>query len=78
MKPESLKVIWFYFLKCFDRVKQSILTMNICLHIFHTGICAKFLKLRCKRFKSHLFDNQSLIFCIVFNREAAKYPKEKP
>ena len=50
--------------------------MNIRLHIFHAGICAKFLKLRCKRFKSYLFDNQSLTFCIVFNREAAKYPKE--
>ena len=39
--------------------------MNIRLHIFHTGICAKFLKLRCKRFKSYLFDNQSLTFRIA-------------
>ena len=52
--------------------------MNIRLHIFHADICAKFLKLRCKRFKSYLFDKQSLTFCIAFNREAAKYPKEKP
>ena len=51
--------------------------MNICLHIFHTGICVKFLKLRCKRFKSYLFENQSLTFCIAFNQEAAKYANER-
>ena len=51
--------------------------MNICLHIFHTGICAKFLKLQCKRFKSHLFDNQSLTFCIAFNPGSCKIPKRK-
>ena len=54
------------------------MTVNIRLHIFHTGIWAKFLKLRCKNFKSYLFDNKSLTFCIAFNREAAKYPNEKP
>ena len=76
MKPDSLKVLWFYFSKTFRPCKIKCIDNEYTFTHFSHGICAKFLKLRCNRFKSYLFDNQSLTFCSFYSR-SCKISKRK-